>query len=133
MSRPSRDDRGRAILAALVERTGEVLSSAEFTWQINDGVVTVRGVGKMSGTGVTLVMLGSPRKCLPRRLQVRSVALAYMDDLAALASKALGAPWPVPHARCRVRVSRRAVTICWTLRRSRKKLVQLRPIERSGF
>jgi hypothetical protein len=131
MSRQSPDKGGDAIIAALVERTGEVLSPTDFVWHVDDGVVSIRGVGRMLGTGVTIVVARSFRKYLPKRSQVRSTALAYMDDVAALASKAQGGPWPAPHARCRVRVKRRAVTISWTLGWSRKRLVQLRTIELS--
>jgi len=133
LSRRAPDDEEQAIVAALVARTGDVLSPAEFVWSVDDGVVSVTGVGRMLGTGLTIVMVGGPRKFVPRWLKVRGMTRTYMDDIAALASKARGSPWPAPHARCRVRVRRQAVTISWTSRWTRKTLVQLRPIVRSEF
>jgi hypothetical protein len=124
------DDDQQALMMALVERTGDVLSPAEFVWQAEDGVVSINEVGRMRGTGVTIVWRGGHQKYVPQRFKVRSVARAYMEDIASVASKARGAPWPVPHARCRVRVRRQDVTISWTSRWSRKKLVQLRPVAR---
>lgn len=130
-SRRGHDDEQQAIMMALVERTGDVLSPAEFVWRVEDGVMSISGVGRMRGTGVTIVWRGGHQRYVPRWLEVRSLARVYMEDIAAVASKARGAPWPAPEARCRVRVRRQDVTISWTTRWSRKKLVQLRPIARS--
>lgn len=130
-SRRGPDDEQQALMMALVERTGDVLSPTEFVWHAEDGVVRIDGVGRMRGTGVTIVWKGGHQRYVPRWLKVRGLAHVYMEDIAALASKARGSPWPASHARCRVRVRRQDVTISWTSRWSRRKLVQLRPVARS--
>jgi hypothetical protein len=53
---------------------------------------------------------------------------SYMEDLQRLASKAANAPWPAEGARCHVRVRHDVITVWWTPRYSRKRLVELQPI-----
>jgi hypothetical protein len=115
----------RALIAALVECTGAVLSATEFLWQADDGMISVTGLGRMAGHGVVIALTASWPTYLPHRLKVKAMARMYMKDVQRLASKAAGEPWPVESARCHVRVTRSGTDIWWTARWSRTKLVEV--------
>ena len=115
------------IITALVDCTGEVLSDSDFVWHVEDGVVSISGTGKMAGSGAIIVLPGSWRIYLPRRLKLKLMVRAYTKDLQRLATKAAKAPWPAKNARCHVRVGRDNVTVSWSASWRRRKLIELQP------
>jgi hypothetical protein len=57
-------DKDRGLMVALAGCTGEVLSAEDFVWHAEDDVINVSGIGEMVGSGIIVVLPGSPRVCV---------------------------------------------------------------------
>jgi hypothetical protein len=123
----------RSFVAALAERTKEILPKDEFAVTSNGLTITVCGVGRYRGKTNVLMPVFILRADLPCDERLALAIRSHGKRLQEFVSLAYHSPWPIADAEVHVSISDDAVSLWWSKPNETQPVLALRPIPRQAI
>ena len=121
-----------ALLAAIQDRTREILpKDVEITR--TDGVVTLRGVGRFTGSTSIWMPMFIWRAELPAEVRLELLFASHGKRLQDFLTRTCGEPWPSDGAQPYCRIDAERICSWWGGPTEEEAVTRLRPIVRSDL
>ncbi len=124
-------DQERALVAAIVERTEELLCDEPFEVSSNGTFIEIGTAEKGRGNAVVMMQGLMWRAPLDVDERLRMIFESYTTRLQEFISKATGNAWPCPNCERRVVLTTEMISVAWVDMMSGESVCEMRPVSRA--
>jgi hypothetical protein len=124
-------DEERALVAALCERTEELLRDRPFEVSSNGTFIRIVGIENAAGKSVVMMQGLMWRARLEVDERLRMICESYAVGLQEFVSHATGSAWPRTECVPQVSVTTTAIAVAWVDERAHQRVCEMRVINRA--